>query len=263
MNMNGQTSRMRVERVDKDGGRSFLDDSVARESILRIVCNYQELSLSSYLPGMEREFTYGYLFGHGLIDSADDVLDWEFSPERDVVFAEIRRQMPKAVLDMSRKYLASGCGEGLQAMSIESLAPLRGPHAAVSAAAISEATGSVLRTSPLFRETGCAHSVALCRNDGGIIVCAEDIGRHNAFDKIVGHWLLDKRINIRECFATCTGRLSSEIVSKAWRAGIPLVASRAAPTSRAVELARIGDIALIGFVRAGRLNIYHGADRIK
>jgi len=258
-----QIINCRIKRFKTDDGWSVFDDAVVRESFLRIKCNCRELAIISYLPGMEREFACGYLLVNGLVSSAEDIYGCEYNSKKGEVITAVKQHKPKEILDRAEKYVSSGCGGNLQAEPIEALKPLSGPFAPVAPSALVQASHHMQSRSEIFKLTGGIHSVVLCNNKGEVIVCAEDIGRHNAFDKVVGYCLLNKSIRIDETFVVCTGRLSSEIVIKAWRIRMPLVVSRSAPTSRAIELARKADIALVGFARGRRFNIYHGEDRIQ
>ncbi len=114
--------------------------------------------------------------------------------------------------------------------------------------------------SVLFKATGCMHSAAIADRDK-IVIVAEDIGRHNAVDKVIGHCILEN-INFEDKMMLVSGRLSSEIVSKCARWGVPVLASRTSATSYAVDIAEKANITLIGFVRGGRFNIYANAYRI-
>jgi len=116
------------------------------------------------------------------------------------------------------------------------------------------------RKATLFKATGCMHSAAI--SDGQkILVVAEDIGRHNAVDKVIGHCIIEN-IPLEDKMMLVSGRLSSEIVSKSARWGVPVIVSRTSPTSYAVEIAEQANITLIGFVRGNRLNIYTNGQRI-
>jgi FdhD protein len=113
-----------------------------------------------------------------------------------------------------------------------------------------------------FDETGGLHAAAICDAAGEILAVAEDVGRHNAVDKVVGKLLIAPPAPLAPTVLIVSGRVSFEIVQKAWIAGIPLVAAISAPTSLAVDLAGAAGVTLVGFLRPGGLNIYTGADRL-
>ena len=255
------TERRRITRFFPDSAMKPLDDIVAREIQLRIVVNDQELAVASVLPGQEREFTYGLLLASGVIEAAADVRDWQFNEDRGVAFVELARESPLADFAAPPVILGTACGSEPLTVSSHRLSPIEA-DLRVSPAAILRAAESVRADSQLFRDTGGVHSVSLCDAEGATLLRAEDIGRHNACDKLIGAALLSGDAQAARCFMMCTGRLSSEIVTKAWRFGTPLLASRSAPTSRAVEIAESARLTLVGFVRAKRLNVYCCPERI-
>ena len=126
---------------------------------------------------------------------------------------------------------------------------------------ISENMKSFNRESALFKKTGGVHSCALYF-EGKNLIMKEDIGRHNAFDKVIGE-ALQSGINFDDKLMFTTGRVSSDIMIKAIRAGIPLLVSHSAPTNTAINLAVAANIALAGFVRGDRMNVYSGFERVK
>jgi FdhD protein len=257
------TAELTIQRFDEGEGWSERLDTVVRESLLQIVCNARDTLTISCLGSMARELIHGYLLGAGRILSADDVASLEYDAERGVAFVELRDSAAIPLSDLTRRYLGSGCGEAEQALRDEVLVPLAGPFDPVTAGAISDAAGALQRDSALFRRTGGVHAVALCDTGGRVVVRAEDIGRHNAFDKVAGYCLLNRDADPARMFGVATGRISSDIVIKAWRLGLGLLVSRSAPTTRAVDLARATNVGVIGFARGRRFNVYHGEDRVR
>ena len=253
--------KYKIQHFDKDGNCSVKEDPVISEKMVHIICNCKEVAIISCLPGMEKELACGYLLSNGIIQTAKDVLFCEFSEACNAVQIVLNPEV-STQSEAVKKYITSGCGAGLQVISTDDIVPLTGPFTTFSPSAIISASTELQHASQLFRETGGAHSVALCGKNGNIIVRADDIGRHNAFDKIVGYCLLKNEIDVENCFAVCTGRLSSEIVIKAWHLRIPLLVSRSAPTSHGIDLAKKGNVALAAFARGGRFNLYNGKDRI-
>jgi FdhD protein len=131
-------------------------------------------------------------------------------------------------------------------------------------AAILHALPSSLRaTQRGFDQTGGVHAAGLFERDGALVTSAEDVGRHNAVDKVVGRMLRDGRLPLEDILLAVSGRVSFEIVQKALIAGIPLVAAVSAPSSLAIECAEIGGLTLAAFVRDGRFNVYTHPERIE
>ncbi|MBN1671833.1 MAG: formate dehydrogenase accessory sulfurtransferase FdhD [Kiritimatiellae bacterium] len=243
MDTDAPWAEISVLRVDAEGRRTEEADVVARETVVRLVSNGRELAMCSISPGMEKEFTYGHLFSHGAIGAASEVSDWTCCGSEGE-----RRVTVRLKANTTR-----GCVPP---------APLCGPFPGISVSTILGASEFLQANAGLFRRTGGVHAAALWGADGTPQVLVEDIGRHNAFDKLVGFCLLHPEIDIRQCFVMCAGRLPGEIVWKAWRLGVPLLASRSAPTSRGIELARQANMALVGFARGSRFNVYGGSERV-
>ncbi|MHB0885750.1 MAG: formate dehydrogenase accessory sulfurtransferase FdhD [Bacillota bacterium] len=251
------------------------DDPVAVEHPLTVFLDGQELATLLCTPEHLEELVLGFLFGQGLIAGPSDVAG--LSVEAKTGRAEVRLARPMALADRlyARRVITTGCGTGgrefysaLDALQVKPLpgpgggqrcgghAPTATPPAPLPASAIFAAARRLQTDSPLFRATGGVHTAVLADRGGETVVARDDIGRHNAVDKVLGHLLGSGAGGAAPAFLMVTGRVSSDIALKAVRGGIPVVASRSAPTSLAVELAERLNLTVAGFVRGRRLNLY-------
>ncbi len=267
--------------LGRDGARD-VQDTVAVEEPLEIRVDGETVAVTMRTPGQDADLALGFLFAEGLIAGADDVGtvahcgrpgDEGFGNVLDVRSAAGGRIDPERVLE-GRRWVAtsSACGvcgrrsiDGLVERCGAVDAPTRIP-AEVVAAAVAR-LGSV---QPAFARTGGLHAAAISAADGTLLSAAEDVGRHNAVDKAVGALLRGGAVGAsRRALAGPTpallavsGRTSFEIVQKAAAARLPVVAGVSAPSSLAVDLAESMRIALLGFVREGRLNVYANRWRV-
>jgi len=234
----------------------------------------KSISITMRTPGNDIELALGFLAGEAIINNIDDVVSAEHSgrvdPEsgcRNVVRIELR---PELAIDLDRLqrhfYTTSSCGVCGKA-SIDALR--------VSAGASIESTFSIALDSLLamparlrerqqvFDRTGGLHAAAAFDAHGDIIVVREDVGRHNAVDKVIGSLLRNRQLPANDLGLLVSGRASFELVQKALVAGIPMLAAVSAPSSLAVRLARDFGMTLVGFLREPGFNIYAGEQRIE
>jgi len=250
---------VRTLRV-KGGVPSEADDLVAVEAPLVLKSSGATIVTLMYTPPGAGDLALGYLLSEGVIKSMDDV--------RAVVLTagevDVRLSEEVKLPEPSRtRVLTSGCGGGVsfsQPGGAKGLEPV-GPGGRFTHGDISELMKGLGDSSPLFGKTGGTHSAALFCG-GTFLTAAEDIGRHNAVDKAIGA-ALASGADMTVCALGVTGRVSSEILLKCVRAGIPVVVSRGAPTSLAVELAGRFGVTLAGFARGNRFNVYSNEHRIR
>jgi FdhD protein len=243
-------------------------DCVAVEEALEVRLEGQPFSVIMRTPGADRDLAVGFLFSEGVIRGADDVrLVEEADPSRiNVRLSRSRAEILPDLLDKRRPVATnSSCGLcGRQ--SLESLVVEGNPAAAedwsVSQSLIVRLPATLRAAQRTFADTGGLHAAGLFDGDGVLELSAEDIGRHNAVDKLIGHMLMQRRLPLAHSLLFVSGRSSFEIVQKAFLAGIPFVAAVSAPSSLAIELAQRARITLLGFVRDGRFNIYTHAGRV-
>ena len=233
-------------------------DEVAVEEPLEIRHAGRTLSVTMRTPGHDEELAAGFLFSEALVDRAPDV---GLTDELEANTVEVRSPLarepdPRAFTTTS----ACGvCGAGAIADVRESAAPA--PPGPQGPAALLADLPERMRQ-PTFARTGGLHAAALFDAEGGLLVVREDVGRHNAVDKVVGRRLLDGALPLHRLLLCVSGRLSFELVHKAVRAGAPVLVGVGAPSSLAVELADELGLTLGGFARRGRVNVYAHAERV-
>ena len=241
-------------------------DTVAIEAPLEIRLDGAPFSVTMRTPGADRDLAAGFLFTEGIVTGLADIAGVTAAPDIvDVTLAPARAAAVAARRDARRQVTTtSSCGMcGRPDLASTRLtAPVLIPSQPVSADVVVALPARLAACQATFAETGGLHAAALCDRDGQVLDSAEDVGRHNAVDKIVGRRLLAGRLPAEEALLFVSGRTSFEIVQKAWLAGIPIVAAVSAPSSLAIELAAEAGITLIGFVRGDRFNVYTHADRI-
>ena len=223
-----------VEYTKLDAEASRSKERVVVEFSLSISVNGQLLTTAMITPLMEKEFVVGHLFSRGIIEGADDVVS-------------IAIKEDKAEVALSEEV------EAKMSSKIQS-------DFEVSRADILKGVGAILE-SEIYAETGGIHSAGLFGRGAAPICITEDIGRHNALDKVIGYALLNK-VDLSRTFAASTGRMASDMVAKICRAGIPIVATKTAVTKLGVEIGEKCGLTIAGFVRDGKMNIYTHPQRI-
>ena len=225
-------------------------------------------------PGHDEELAAGLLFAEGVLEGRKDLISLE-RPTDPRVAPELRANVLLAALAPEaferaaglgrRTVMGSACGV-CGKTSIENVIPSDRPALSsrlqVSAELLYSLPGRLRERQSLFARTGGLHAAGLFTADGNLLEIREDIGRHNATDKIVGAFLLQDSLPLSDRVLMVSGRAGFEIVQKAYAAGIPIVASVSAPSSLAVELAQTAGVTLIGFLRERRFNIYANPERI-
>jgi FdhD protein len=204
------------------------------------------------LPDALEDLILGFLASEGLVAGPGAVHQMRVSADRTKIEAHADVDPYRLVAFKERLAISSGCGGGASATP-EDVSRSRSP-ASFRPADISSRMTELHHASPLFRETGGVHAAAV--TDGLVLSAfAEDLGRHNAVDKTIGR-CLTRGIALDQRALLTTGRLSADILSKAIRVGLPVVVSRGAVTSRAIELAGSADVAAVGFARGYEMNVY-------
>ncbi len=260
-----------IQRLAPRAGLRATEDFVATEEPLEIRVEGQTVAIVMRTPGEDRELAAGFLLTEGVIKSARDLFDLTScvapggADDANVVDAALVNPSAFDLTKLSRHvFTSSSCGI-CGKTSIESAMKRRKPlrdRTRVLAKTILALPGRLTNEQATFKATGGLHACALFAKDGKLVAVREDVGRHNALDKLIGWALLEKRTPLSGHIALFSGRSSFEMMQKAHAAGIPMVAAIGAPSSLAVDFAREAGLTLCGFVRERSMNVYAGAERL-
>ena len=263
--MNRNILTVPVQRFEGDSSASF-QDLLAVEEPLEIRLGDKTISITMRTPGQDAELAAGFLFTEGILEGPHQILDIQhaknsiavqINPDVEVDFERLQRNF----------YTTSSCGvcgkASIEALRIQGCPVLPRSSTAMDATLIHGLPQAQRNEQAVFQRTGGLHAAALFDLKGNFILLREDVGRHNAVDKLIGAEMLAGRTPLSNTLLLVSGRASFELTQKALMAGIPILAAVGAPSSLAVETAQRFNMTLIGFVRDGRFNIYSGAERIQ
>ncbi|HZB81337.1 MAG TPA: formate dehydrogenase accessory sulfurtransferase FdhD [Rubrobacteraceae bacterium] len=274
----GSKSRVRV-RVVEEGRIRVRPDTLATEEPLeiRLISGgvRRTAAVTMRTPGADFELAAGFLYGEGIVRSPEDILkisycvdaDLDAEQQYNIVNVELRGSRDYDPKSLERHfYTTSACGVCGKA-SLEQL-ELRGcptilPGPNVAAEVIYSLPEKLRKAQGLFEATGGLHAAALFDARGNLVALKEDVGRHNATDKLVGWALLEGRLPLSSHIVMVSGRSSFEILQKCLAAEVPVVCAISAPSSLAVDVARRFGMTLVGFLRGKRFNVYNGHERIR
>jgi FdhD protein len=267
--------RFSVKRVNEDHSERIFDD-VANEEPLEMrvgywfkdVQMYESLAITMRTPGHDRELAVGFLLSGGVIRSREDLSELRSlgtDPSNELV-AELSRNVDFDAWKVSRRSIVnSSCGicgkRTREAIASQIPGPING-NLRVDRSLISKLPELLRERQEGFAKSGGLHAAALVNAAGEIEAVFEDIGRHNALDKLIGNCVLNNRIPLQTHLLFLSSRSSFELVQKAAMAGAPILATVGGPSSLAIETAREHSLTLIGFIRSGHFNIYSGEWRI-
>lgn len=274
-----------IRRI-QDGRDGATDDHVAIEEPLEIRMGFEAatgrdekaISVTMRTPANDAELAVGFLFTEGILASPNDVIEvWHRSPPvpgdanlRNVIRVDLRAGTDIDFGKLDRHfYTTSSCGvcgktslDALQAQSLFTAAIADSPFR-IDAETIIDLPTRLEEQQKIFGQTGGLHATGLFDNSGNMEVVREDVGRHNAMDKLIGRLFLDDKLPASNKGILVSGRASFELVQKVAMAGAPMLAAVGAPSSLAVDVAREFGITLIGFLRNGRFNIYSAGERVQ
>ncbi len=267
---------------DQGGQRTQLEDSVAVEEPLELqLCSptatssaAKSISITMRTPGDDIDLALGFLVSEAIISKADDISSADHcgdaAPEssyRNTIRVELN---PDVDIDLDRLkrhfYTTSSCGvcgkSSIEALRVSGCSVIDGSFS-IDRDQLVKVPGDLLKRQRVFDKTGGLHAAAAFDGQGEIIVAREDVGRHNAVDKVIGALLKMGRLPAGDLGLMVSGRTSFELMQKALVAGMPLLASVSAPSSLAIELAREYGVTLVGFLRGNDFNVYANGQRIK
>jgi FdhD protein len=280
--------------VEKVTGRTSMQmlDSLAIEEPLEIQLAYgpshsrrtKSISVTMRTPGNDFDLAAGFLMTEGVVRDANDIEQIAFAghpsegteslsmnalrpgTRRNIVRVDLATDVAVSLATLQRNfYTTSSCGICGKAslLALQTVCPPRATNTFTVDAQLLYRLPALLRASQrVFDRTGGLHGAGLFNSAGDLLALREDVGRHNAVDKLIGSEFLVDRTPLRDCLLLLSGRASFELLQKALMGGVPMVAAVGAPSSLAVQVAKEFDITLVGFLREEHFNIYHGGERI-
>ena len=272
---------LRVLKVTQEG-REHLEDLVATEEPLALTLGYstpagreqRELAVTMRTPGNDFDLAFGFLFTEGILTSPADVLSIRHCTGREardregnILKIELSENLSLPPHIFQRQsFISSSCGvcgkASIDAVRVHAPVPCGADALRFDAGLLGTLPATVSAQQRVFGVTGGLHAAALFDAAGALLALREDVGRHNAVDKLIGHALLRGWLPLREQILFLSGRASFELLQKAALAGVRAVCSVGAPSSLAVQCAQEFDITLAGFLRENRFNIYSGGHRL-
>ena len=255
---------------------SETEDKVAVEEPMQIQLEYstasgrmqKNIAVTMRTPGNDAELAAGFLFTEGIIKDKDAISEIKRSDADENRVQVILKENTVPVLgNVARNfYTTSSCGvcgkASIDAINTVSQFTATKDNICIDVALLYQLQDSIKKQQKVFEDTGGIHASALFDVTGKFIMLREDVGRHNALDKIIGAALLNGELPLNNHLLFLSGRASFELAQKAVMAGIKVIAAVGAPSSLAVEMAKENDVTLIGFLRNNRFNIYNGKERI-
>jgi FdhD protein len=276
------TDRRMVVRIDTStggGGATRRPDTLSAEEPLEIRVGpagpeqRRPLAVTMRTPGDDIDLALGFLFTEGIIRAADDVATAQLCAGTDapntynVVDVVLGSDVPPPDTDPTRSfYTTSSCGvcgkASIDAIRTRSRFALGADEVVVKAHVLSALPNRLRGAQKAFERTGGLHAAGIFTADGEPVLVREDVGRHNAVDKVIGRAVREGRLPLTGHVLLVSGRASFELTQKAWMAGVPVLAAVSAPSTLAVDLATEAGMTLVGFVRGATMNVYAGYDRV-
>ena len=273
----GSSVPARVVAFDAAGSRNRSDRLATEEPLeIRVLAgqNRHTAAVTMRTPGADFELAAGFLHGEGIVAGAEDIVGMSYCADPaidgeqrfNIVNVALAAHVTPDLAPLERHFLTtSACGvcgkASLDALRVRS-APLAGASPRVAPGTLTGLPDGLRAAQGLFEVTGGLHAAGLFDAGGNLVAVREDVGRHNAVDKLLGWALMGGRLPLADSIVLVSGRASYEILQKCLAAAIPVVCSVSAPSSLAVSLAQQFGMTLVGFLRGDRFNVYAGAGRV-
>lgn len=245
-----------------EGNFAAQRDVIAIEEITNLYINGNLYAVFHHLPSQIKELVIGHLLTGGVIERLEDILEMKISEKN--IYVKLSKENIPSIPGKPRlpRLITTFCNSDFPQQISNAAQKLRFNRVRFSAETIFKSVETLNSKASIFRASGGTHAATLIDENSEIVSFAEDIGRHNAIDKVIGEAAI-KGFNFSKLLLASTGRLSSEIIIKAVQMGIPILVSMSAPTSMGIKMAEAFGLTLIGFVRGKRFNIYASPDRIE
>jgi FdhD protein len=239
-------------------------DFVAEEKPLHLFVNKTYWATILCSPTNLKEMAVGHLLSEGVLKSTGEIDEIDLKKAENSCYVKLKAEVKvEDRIRLSRlhtRIVTSACGSGLPYQYERKPTKIKS-KLTVKAEVLFNAVNQLNIKAKLFRQTGGVHAAAICQADGSFVALAEDVGRHNAVDKVIGMASLNQT-DFGNCFLALSGRLSGDVVFKAAKVGLPIIGSLAAALSSGIEMAEQAHLTLAGFVRGKRMNIYTVDERI-
>ncbi len=265
--MSATTARLRVLRVSVSGNAEHRADLLAVEEPLEIRVDGEPLTVTMRTPGDDIDLAAGFLFTEGLLTSLGDVHEIRMCDDNvAAVTVKDAGALLKAKAATRNFLTTSACGvcgkDSIEAVRVRSAFEVATDPVRVSPAVLAALPGRLRDAQRIFSHTGGLHAAGLFTSDGTLLALREDVGRHNAVDKVAGWALRSGLLPLVGHILLVSGRASFELAQKALMIGVPVLAAVSAPSSLAASLAEEGGLTLVGFLRGDTMNVYAGAQRV-
>ncbi|GLH95178.1 formate dehydrogenase accessory sulfurtransferase FdhD [Phytohabitans aurantiacus] len=273
--MGRASDRRTVVRIDGGGSTSTRrTDTLAAEEPLEIRVRPKPLAVTMRTPGDDLDLAIGFLLTEGIIGGADDVVTAQLCAGAEtpntynVVDVVLAADVPPPATDPTRNfYTTSSCGvcgkASIDAVRTRSRFDVADDPVTVAAGVLAGLPDRLRAAQRVFDRTGGLHAAGLFTAGGDLVAIREDVGRHNAVDKVIGWAVRERRLPLAGHLLLVSGRASFELTQKAWMAGLPILAAVSAPSTLAADLAAEAGMTLVGFLRGATMNVYSRAERVK